>query len=79
MKIDEEHMKKLVRAIASTRDREIDCKGCFEEVDKFVELELAGKNPAEALPLVKDHLDRCQNCHEEYQALLKAVKALSAR
>lgn len=78
-RIDQEAMYKLVRAIASVRDQEIGCDDCFEKVDQFVELELAGKKPGEALPLVKDHLDRCQNCHEEYKALLIAVKAMSER
>lgn len=77
MKIDREKIKKLVRSIANTRDEEIGCEECFSEVDRFVELELTGKNASEALPLVKDHLERCQNCHEEYKALLKAVKAMS--
>lgn len=77
MKLDDKKIKKMVRAIASTHEKEIGCEECFSEVDKFVELELAGKHPEEALPLVKDHLDRCQNCHEEYKALLKAVKAMS--
>ncbi len=77
MKIDNKKLKKMVRAIASTHDREIGCEECFSKVDRFVELELEGKNPADALPLVKDHLDRCDNCHEEYKALLKAVKAMS--
>lgn len=77
MKIDYQKLKNMVRAIASTHDREIGCEECFSKVDRFVELELEGKDAAEALPLVKDHLDRCNNCHEEYKALLKALKAMS--
>lgn len=79
MKIDNEKLKKMVRAIVSTHDREIGCEECFSKVDQFVELKLEGKNPAEALPLVKDHLDRCNNCHEEYKALLAAVKSMSVK
>ena len=41
----------------------------------FAELHLAGKNAAEALPLVQDHLDRCGNCREEFEALLTALRA----
>lgn len=79
MKLDKEKIKRLMRSIAATEDREIGCDECFNEIDRFVELELEGKHAAEALPLVKEHLDRCGNCHEEYQALLKAVKKLSAQ
>jgi hypothetical protein len=79
MKINKEVMYKMVRAIASVREEEIGCDDCFEKVDTFVDLELEGKEAGEALPLVKDHLERCQNCREEYEALLTAVKAMSEK
>jgi len=79
MKINKEVMYKMVRAIASVREKEIGCDDCFEKVDTFVDLELAGKEAGEALPLVKDHLERCQNCREEYEALLTAVRAMSEK
>ena len=41
-------------------------------------LVLAGKNAAEAMPLVQDHLDRCMDCREEFEALLRALRAQSA-
>jgi len=75
MKLDVETLKKMTRSIASTRDDEIGCDDCFEFVDIFVEAELQGKKPAEALPLVEDHLNRCTNCRDEFEALLDAIKA----
>lgn len=78
-KINKEVMYKMVRAIASVREEEIGCGDCFEKVDAFVDLELAGKEAGEVLPLVKDHLERCQNCREEYEALLTAVRAMSEK
>jgi len=53
---------------------EIGCDDCFEELHEFAEMELAGKSPEEAKPLVKDHLDKCGSCREEYQALLEALR-----
>ncbi len=67
-------LKGLVRMILSTRDDEIGCDRCFELLDRFVDLTLAGKNAAEALPLVRDHLDRCRDCREEFEALLDALR-----
>ena len=64
----------LVRAILSTREDEIDCDRCFEELDRFVELELDGTDAAAALPLVQDHLARCPDCREEHEALLAALR-----
>ena len=77
MELNAEVLKKMTRAIASTRDEEIGCDDCFEFVDIFVEAELQGKNPEEAMPLVKAHLNRCANCQDEFEARLDAIKATS--
>ena len=75
--IEVDPMKKLLRSLANIDPDEIGCDDCFELVDQYVELELAGQNPEEALPMVKDHLNRCSACHEEYRALYQAVKSLA--
>ena len=36
----------------TTRLDEIGCDECLEQLDRFVEMTLAGKNAAEAMPLV---------------------------
>jgi len=76
MKLTPGVLKKMVRMVKTTKTEEIGCDECFEELDRFAELKLAGKSPEEAMPLVKDHLDRCQSCREEYEALLEALKKL---
>lgn len=76
MKLSNEEIQKLMNAVKMTREHELDCGHCYEELDQFVELELSGKNPAEVMPLVQEHLDICGACREEYQALLDALKAI---
>jgi predicted anti-sigma-YlaC factor YlaD len=71
-------LKKMVHRIVSTRPDEIGCDDCFAQLDRFAELVLAGKNAAEAMPLVQDHLERCGDCREEFEALLRALRAQSA-
>jgi predicted anti-sigma-YlaC factor YlaD len=61
----------------STRPDEIGCEEWFRQMDRFVELKLAGKNPAEAMPLVQDHLERCNDCRAEFEALLAALRQAS--
>jgi len=78
MKLTVDNLKRIVRSIVTTEDEEIGCEECFHEVDRFAEMELAGKNVAEAMPLVQAHLDRCENCRREYEALLDALRAISA-
>ena len=77
MTLDPVMLKQMVRAIITTRPDEIGCDECFEQLDRFVEMTLAGKNAAEAMPLVQDHLERCRNCREEYEALLTVLRALA--
>lgn len=76
VKLNLDVLKKMIRGIINTREDEIGCDECFDKLDRFIELELKGKSPEEALPLVKDHLDRCKDCREEYEALLDAIKKL---
>ena len=75
MKLSLEVLKKMVRAVARNKPNEIGCDECFKQVDRFVELKLQGKNAAEAMPLVQDHLDRCGGCREEFEALLDCLRA----
>ena len=75
--LDPDMLKEMARGIMSTRPDEIGCDECFAEMDQFVEITLAGKNAAEAMPLVQDHLSRCGNCREEYEALLAALRAVA--
>ena len=78
MKLEPTLLKRLVRAVMSTHSDEIGCGECFEQVDRFVEMVLAGKNVVEAMPLTYDHLQRCSDCREEFEALLKALEALES-
>lgn len=76
MKLDLNTLKRMVREVMSTRSDEIGCDECFEQLDRFAEMTLAGKNAAEAMPLVQYHLEHCGDCREEFEALLDALRAL---
>jgi predicted anti-sigma-YlaC factor YlaD len=77
MKLSSETIQKMIHAVRATRDIEIDCGHCHEELDRFIEMKLNGKNAAEAMPLVQAHLDSCLACREEYEVLLEALQALA--
>lgn len=70
---DARELEKLVRGIAMTGSDEIACDECFERLDWFAETTIAGHGAAEAMPLVQHHLDRCDDCREEFEALLTAL------
>ncbi|MCJ7733750.1 MAG: hypothetical protein MUP11_04295 [Anaerolineales bacterium] len=76
MQLSSETIRKMMNSIKSTRDEELTCGHCFDELDQFIEMKLSGKNAEEAMPLVQEHLDRCAGCREEYEVLLEAIQAL---
>ena len=77
MNLEPAVLKQMVRVVLSTRPHEIGCDECLDKLDRFVEMTLAGKNAAEAMPLVQDHLERCRDCREEFEALLKVLRDLA--
>jgi hypothetical protein len=56
---------------------EIGCDECFELIDEYVELELAGADADARIPGLGAHLQGCRACREEHESLL-ALVALAA-
>jgi predicted anti-sigma-YlaC factor YlaD len=52
---------------------EIGCDACFDELDRYVELELAGADADSAVPGLKAHLAGCPACREDYESLRALV------
>ncbi len=75
MDADQDGLEKVVMAVVRTREEEIGCDECFEQLDRFVEMELSGLDAAATMPLVEDHLQKCGDCREEFEALLEALRA----
>ena len=48
---------------------DIGCDACFEELDRYVELELAGVDADAAVPGLRTHLAGCPACREEHDSL----------
>ena len=48
---------------------EVGCDVCFAELDRYVELELAGEDADAAVPGLRAHLDGCPACREEHESL----------
>jgi hypothetical protein len=52
---------------------EVGCDDCFADLDRYVELELAGENADRMVPGLRAHLRGCPACAEEYESLLALV------
>jgi anti-sigma factor RsiW len=53
--------------------REVGCEECFAELDRYVELELAGDDADAAVPGLSSHLAGCPACREDYESLRALV------
>ena len=60
---------RLLRALLGPAGPELSCEECFEQLDRYVELELAGSNADEAVPGMRAHLEGCPACHEDHASL----------
>ena len=52
---------------------EVGCDVCFDELDRYVELEVAGADADAAIPGLRAHLDGCPACREEHESLYALV------
>jgi len=68
-------LRLLVAKALATRDDDMTCADCDARVDRFAELTLAGRDAADALPLVEEHLCECPGCREEFEALMDVLRA----
>jgi predicted anti-sigma-YlaC factor YlaD len=56
-------------------DPEISCEECFERLDGYVELELAGRDADTAVPGMRAHLEGCPACREDHDSLAALLAA----
>jgi hypothetical protein len=67
--------RKLLRALLGPKGPELTCEECFDELDRYVELELAAADADTAIPGMRPHLEGCPACREDHESL----RALAAR
>lgn len=48
---------------------ELMCEQCFEQIDRYVELELSGADADAEVPGMHAHLQGCPACGEEHESL----------
>jgi hypothetical protein len=68
MRSQDEHLDALHRLLGPD-GYEVGCDECFELLDEFVELELAGVDAEVQIPGMRAHLEGCSACREEHDSL----------
>lgn len=54
------------------------CEEVHALLDEYAELLANSEEGAQLMPLVKNHLDRCPDCGEECEALLRILQTAEA-
>jgi hypothetical protein len=52
---------------------ELTCEQCFAELDRYVELTLAGGDADQRIPGMRSHLAGCPACAEDFRSLRDLV------
>jgi hypothetical protein len=62
----------LSRVLGPT-EPEVGCDECFDELDRYVELTVAGRDAHAAVPGLRAHLAGCPACLQEFESLRDLV------
>jgi hypothetical protein len=60
---------KLLGRLLGPAGPEVSCDRCFEQLDRYVELELAGGDADAAMPGMRAHFQGCAACAEDRESL----------
>jgi hypothetical protein len=52
---------------------EVTCEECFDRLDEYVELEVAGLDADRRIPGMRSHFEGCPACREDHESLLALV------
>jgi hypothetical protein len=71
-------LEQALRRLLGPAGPEVGCDACFDELDRYVELETAGADADAAIPGLRAHLDGCPACREEHDSLYALVSGEQA-
>ena len=60
---------RLLGRLLGPAEPEISCERCFDQLDRYVELELTGADADAVIPGMRAHFDGCSACSEDHESL----------
>ena len=73
--MNDHSLSPVLRRLLGPGRPEVTCEVCFEELDRYVELELSGADAEAAVPGMRAHVQGCPACSEEHQSLTALLAA----
>ena len=61
--------RQLLSRLIGPAGPELTCEQCFDQLDRYVELELGGSDADTAIPGMHAHLEGCPACAEDRDSL----------
>ena len=74
----EHDLLRRLRGVLGPAGPELTCEACFEQLDRHVDLTLAGADADAAVPGMRAHLEGCPACQEDHESLTALVAADTA-
>ena len=71
---DEDERQVILTRLLGPSGAEVSCEECFEVLDEYVDLELAGEDADRRLPGLREHLRGCPACREDHESLREFVR-----
>jgi hypothetical protein len=72
--LSDELVIRMMHRLVTTDEEDLSCDEVFALVDEYAEASQRGEDVASLKPLIRQHLDLCHECDEEYQALLRILE-----
>ena len=62
-------VEQALNRLLGPAEPELGCDACFEQLDRYVELELTGSDAEAEMPAMRAHLEGCSACDEDHRSL----------
>ena len=72
--MEQPDLTQALRRLLGPEGPELGCDQCFQDLDRYVELELAGRDADAEIPTLRAHLVGCPACREEHASLRALVR-----
>ena len=76
MALDSEQIRRLLEMIQQTKDVELTCPECLDELDRYAQKILDGEPTDGLLAQVREHLEACPCCADQFRLVLETLEGL---
>jgi len=76
MALSSQHVDRLLKKIQQTREVEMTCPECLDELDKYTQRILDGMPIDGVLVSVREHLEACPCCTSQFNLVLDTLQSI---